>query len=109
MCTDGTDGNFYAFSHPQKKEKGEKSGFQIQNKCLVWCYTTYLDDRKERYFDVAWTSEKLVMVVAQAAENAMSRSKGEAKDRNRPRTPLSLRSHVTKWLDWRAKSVQIDP
>ena len=59
--------------------------------------------------DVAWTYEKLVMVVAQAAENAMSRSKGEAKDRNRTRTPLSLRSHVTKWLDWRAKSVQIDP
>ena len=49
------------------------------------------------------------MVVAQAAENGISYSNGESKDLSRPRTPLSLRSCMTKRLDWRARSVRNNP
>ena len=57
-----------------------------------------------------WTSlapfKRLIVVVAQAAERGIVPSKGEGKDPLRPRTPLSLRSEMTKRL---TESVQIRP
>lgn len=80
----------------------------------VWqVHYTYLVDQK-KLFDVFLAarlkkSEELAVLVTQKQlKGAFRVPKRETKDRSRPRTPLSLRSYMTKRLDWGAKSVQID-
>lgn len=105
-------GFFYAFSSPAKIKKWVSSSDKFLHTL------TRLPEVEGDAWHLALTSHESrvtshesevgydMLVVAQTAERRISRSKGEAMELT-PRTPLSLWSHMTHWLDWRTQSVQI--